>query len=152
QRDLKGWNKQTAWSRLDGLIPHLIPADPSAGLKQDLVLYENAVIFPGSPSNPAGVSQLAFLQAPEMIKLGDVWKFVELPRAVDPAKPMVAAEGGIRSWIFRNEQVAVAGGGQDPAVEDALKELAKYDQSHANADGKQATAEFHRGRIPLLSA
>lgn len=151
QRELKGWNKQTSWSRLDGLMPHLIPADGSAGVKQDLLLYENAVIFPGAPGNAANVAQLAFLQAPEMIKLGDVWKLVELPRAVDPAKPLVAADGGIRSWIFRNEQMAVAGG-QDPAVEGALKELAKYDEEHANATSKQDMAAFHTGRIPLLRA
>lgn len=151
QGELKGWNKQTVWSRLDGLMPHLIPADSGSALKQDLVLYENAVIFPGSPGSGANATQLAFLQAPEMIQIGECWKFVELPRAVDPAKPLVASEGGIRSWIFRNDQISVAGG-QDPVVETALKELAKYDEANANAASKKEMAEFHRGRIPLLNA
>src|SRR5918997_696022 len=40
-----GWNKQTTWNRLDGMLPHLIPADAVTGPAQDLVMYENAVVF-----------------------------------------------------------------------------------------------------------
>ena len=42
---------------------------------------------------------MAFLQAPEMVRVGETWKFVELPRPVDPAKPLVAAEGGDASVV-----------------------------------------------------
>jgi thiol-disulfide isomerase/thioredoxin len=154
-KGLAGWNSQFAWSRLDGMMPHTIPADPDTGLAQDLVLYENTVIFAGPPSGqfPPGV---AFLQVPEMVKIGDVWKFVELPRAVPPDKPIVASgEGGIRSWIFR----AQLGGGdavaQSPELNAALKELANYDQNNANVlagDDKKAIAQYHVGRVPLLNA
>lgn len=147
---LKGWNNQTVWSRLDGMMPHLIPADPTTPLKQDLILYENAVIFPGAANGQGNSANMAFLQVPEMIKLGDVWKFIELPRAVDPSKPLVATDGGIRSALFREQGPVV--GTQDPEVEKALKELATYDESHANSDSKTAIAQFHRGRIPLLQA
>lgn len=150
-QNLKGWNSQTTWSRLDGMMPHLIPADPSTSLKQDLILYENAVIFPASTGNQANPANMAFLQVPEMIKLGDVWKFVELPRAVDPSKPLVASEGGIRSSLFQEHGTAV-GGPQDPEVETALKALASYDEANASAESKTALAQFHRGRIPLLQA
>ncbi|WP_406696808.1 redoxin domain-containing protein [Singulisphaera sp. Ch08] len=150
-QNLKGWNSQTVWSRLDGMMPHLIPADPSTSLKQDLILYENAVIFPATTAGQANAPNMAFLQVPEMIKLGDVWKFVALPRAVDPTKPLVASEGGIRSSLFQ-EHGAVAGGPQDPEVETALKELATYDEANASAESKTALAQFHRGRIPLLQA
>ncbi|AGA25856.1 thioredoxin-like domain-containing protein [Singulisphaera acidiphila] len=150
-QNLKGWNSQTTWSRLDGMMPHLIPADPSTSLKQDLILYENAVIFPASTGNQANPANMAFLQVPEMIKLGDVWKFVELPRAVDPSKPLVASEGGIRSSLFQEHGTAV-GGAQDPEVETALKALATYDEANASAESKTALAQFHRGRIPLLQA
>ena len=76
-----GWNKQTTWNRLDGMMPHLIPADAATGPAQDLVLYENAVIFAGPPGGQPAPDKMAFLQVPEMIKIGDTWKFVELPRA-----------------------------------------------------------------------
>ena len=48
--------------------------------------------------------KVAFLQVPEMVKLaGDVWKFVELPAAVDPEQPLVAGEGVIRASLFRQQ-------------------------------------------------
>lgn len=151
-QNLKGWNSQTTWSRLDGILPHLIPADPATSLKQDIILYENAMIFPGSSSGQANATSMAFLQVPEMIKLGDVWKFVDLPRPVDPSKPVVASEGGIRASLFREQVSGAPGGAQDPEVESALKELATYDEANANAESKTALAQFHRGRIPLLQA
>jgi hypothetical protein len=124
-RGLIGWNSQFVWNRLDGLMPHLIPADAETGLSQDVVLYENAVIFAGPSSGEVDPRKLAFLQVPEMIKLGDVWKFVELPRAIAPDKPVVAAlEGGIRSWIFRGQVGGGAAGASSPEVDAALKELA----------------------------
>jgi hypothetical protein len=153
QQGLTGWNKKTVWNRLDGMMPHLIPADPTTGLSQDLVLYENAVIFAGPPNGQPPAGKMAFLQVPEMVKLGDTWKFVELPRAIDPEKPVMAAEGGIRSWVFRQQ----AGGAQaeSPEAQAALKALADYDNAHAKdqAEGtKQELAQFHVGRIPLLRA
>ena len=148
-----GWNKQTTWNRLDGMMPHLIPADAATGPAQDLVLYENAVIFAGPPGGQPAPDKMAFLQVPEMIKIGDTWKFVELPRAVPPDKPIVAAEGGIRSWLFRDGNAA--GAAQDPELNAALKALADYDQKNAPlqvAEGKNDVARFHVGRIPLLRA
>ena len=60
------------------------------------MLYENAVIFAAEPAAQDGSTKMSFLQVPEMIKLGDTWKFVELPRPVDPEKPVVASASGIR--------------------------------------------------------
>ncbi len=113
-QNLKGWNSQTTWSRLDGILPHLIPADPATSLKQDIILYENAMIFPGSSSGQANATSMAFLQVPEMIKLGDVWKFIDLPRPVDPSKPVVASEGGIRASLFREQVSGAPGGASGP--------------------------------------
>ena len=149
-----GWNSKTVWNRLDGLMPHLIPADAGAGIKQDLLLYENAVIFPGLANGQAAVGQVAFLQVPEMIQIGDTWKFVELPRAVNPENPVMASEGGIRSWVFR-QQTGVPASGANPEAEAALKALAEYDNANVKIQeggGKKELAQFHVGRIPLLRA
>ncbi len=153
QTELKnlGWNAKIVWNRLDGLMPHLIPADAAAGLTQDLTLYENAVIFPGLANGQTQGNEVAFLQAPEMIKLGDSWKFVDLPHAVSPKNPVVASEGGIRAWIFRQTPVGARG----DEVEAALKALADYDNANSKVQqqgDKQALAQFHVGRIPLLRA
>ncbi len=155
QKELRtlGWNGKTVWNRLDGLMPHLIPADAASGMTQDLVLYENAVIFPGLANGQPQDKQPGFIQVPEMIKIGETWKFVELPRAVNPANALVATEGGIRSWIFRQQAGGAGGQGADPEVETALKALADYDKANLKAQetgDRKALAQFHVGRIPLL--
>jgi thiol-disulfide isomerase/thioredoxin len=155
QKGLTGWNSQFVWNRLDGLMPHLIPADADTGLSQDLVLYENAVVFAGPASGQIDPTKVAFLQVPEMIRLGEVWKFVELPRAVAPDKAMVAAsDGGIRSWIFRST-VGGQSAATNPEIDAALKELAKYDEENGRVLSdvdKKALAQYHVGRVRLLSA
>ena len=69
----------------------------------DLLLYENAIIFAGA-SDGAKADKTAFLQASELVKIGDTWKFVDLPRAINPANPapLIAMEGGNRlgaAWL-----------------------------------------------------
>jgi len=153
-QNLAGWNAKTVWNRLDGLMPHLIPADAATGVAQDIILYENAVIFAGPPQGQPNPAKLTFLQAPEMVKLGETWKFVELPRAVDPDKPVITGEGGLRAWVFRG-QTGNPLGENSPEYDAALKALAEFDNAHAKAEGggsKQEMAQFHVGRIPLLRA
>lgn len=150
QKSLSGWTPKTVWNRFDGTFPHVIPADPASGVDKDLVLYENAVIFAGAPGGAA--AKVSFLQVPEMIKLGDTWKFVELPRAVDPEKPVVASAGGIRAAIFDAAGPAPA---RDEAMDKALKALADYDNANGKLQAggdKKDVARFHVGRIPLLNA
>jgi thiol-disulfide isomerase/thioredoxin len=152
QKGLIGWTKATVWSRLDGLMPHLIPADAATGLPQDLILYENAVIFAGLPNGQPGPDKMTFLQVPEMVKIGETWKFVELPRAIDPDRPVMASESGIRAYVYR-QQVGPAS--DNPEVEAALKLLADYDNANAKLQiqgEKKEIAQFHVGRIPKLRA
>jgi hypothetical protein len=112
---LTGWDKQTVWLRFDGTMPHAIPADGGPGLKGDLTLYENAVIFAGPANGQGDPTKAAYLQVPEMIKIGETWKFVDLPRPTDPVKPSPAlAYEGIRSWLYRFDGLA-GGTGVDPA-------------------------------------
>jgi peroxiredoxin len=150
---LVGWDKKTIWLRFDASLPHSIPVDSLPAGPGDLLLYENAVIFAGPPGG-AAAEKTAFLQASELVKIGDTWKFVDLPRAINPAStaPLIAAEGGIRSAIFRD---AAGGPAQNPAQQAAINALAAFDNASAgNANGpdKKKQAEFYVGRIPLLRA
>ncbi|WP_435017478.1 redoxin domain-containing protein [Tundrisphaera sp. TA3] len=153
---LTGWDATTAWLRLDGAMPHLIPADAASGLKDDVLLYENAVIFAGAPNNPAAnAGKMAFLQVGEMVKIGDVWKLVDLPRVIDPSKNAVIAaiEGGIRSSIYRSEPGDGPAGNDNPAIAAAIKELSAFDAANSalltKGDPKDL-ARFHVGRIAPL--
>ncbi len=153
RNSLVGWTSKTIWNRLDASMPHLIPTDTEAGIPQDITLYENAVIFAGAPGARTDLEKVSFLQVPELIRVGETWKFIELPRAIDPAKPVMAAEGGLRTWIFRQQ----AGGesNNSPELAAALDALAKFDNANAKAQvqgEKKELAQFHVGRIPLLRA
>jgi peroxiredoxin len=149
---LVGWNKQTVWNRFDGTYPHVIPADPATGLGKDLTVYENAMVIPGIAGSQENAAKLAFLQIPEMIQLGTVWKFVELPRAIDPEKPIIAAVSGLRANLFeRTSDVAP----RDEAVEAAMKALVDYDSQNAKmlqSGNKDEMVKYHVDRVPFLRA
>ncbi len=151
-KGLAGWDKHTTWLQLNATMPHVIPVDATAGLKDDLTLYENAVILVGNGKEGQG-DKTAFLQATELIKVGETWKFVDLPRAINPTNqtPLVAMEGGLRSTIYRDTGNGAA---EDPALVAEIKALADYDKANgANlGDNKKQIARFHVGRVPRLRA
>lgn len=153
---LVGWDAATTWLGLNGAMPHLIPAD--SGLKDDLILCESATIFAGSPANQANPGKMAFLQVGEMVRLGETWKFVDLPRVIDPAKNGViaVAEGGIRSWVFRNDGGNAGNGTENPQVAAAMQALMAYDNSKESQALQSSgvpkdSARFHVGRIASLN-
>jgi thiol-disulfide isomerase/thioredoxin len=152
QRNLKGWDQQTVWSRFDGMMPHAIPEDAAPGLTSELVLYENAVIFV-TPSASSDARSVAYLHAPEMIRIGETWKFLGLPRAVDPSQPVLAESdsASLRSLIFgRPDPAALAGDGAS-IPPDLLKALADHDNAMPGGDASaKELAQWHLDRIEIL--
>jgi thiol-disulfide isomerase/thioredoxin len=150
QKQLVGWNNRTVWNRFDGTLPHVIPADPASGIEKDLTVYENAMTIPGSVDPQQDAAKLAFLQIPDVIQLGAVWKFIALPRAIDPAKPIMAGISGIRALLFDRANSVEP---RDEALDGALKALAEFDIKNApllQGGEKENIARYHLGRIPLL--
>jgi thiol-disulfide isomerase/thioredoxin len=82
--------------------------------------------------------------------LGTTWKFIELPHAIDPEKPIVAAASSLRSMLFDRAGNVEP---RDEEMELALKALADYDAKNApllqNGD-KKGVARYHVNRIPFL--
>ncbi len=150
RKQLIGWNAQTMWNRFDGTFPHVIPADPAVGLAKDVTLYENAMAIPGTTAAQQNAAKMAFLQVPDMIQLGSTWKFVDLPHAIDPEKPIVAAASSLRSLLFDRAGNVEP---RDEEMELALKALADYDAKSApllqNGD-KKGIARYHVNRIPFV--
>ncbi len=144
-----GWSSQTTWSRFDGMMPRVIPSDAAPGLKGEVILYENVVVFADS-GNPNENAKLAYLSAPEVVKFGDTWKFVDLPHAVDPAKPSGGALVSLRGDIFG--QPAGPEGPKIPAeLAAALKKLNDFDaQGVPDASNKRRVAEWNLSRIKAL--
>ena len=149
---LAGWDAKTIWQRFDGTMPHVIPAD--AGLAADLELYENAFIFVGPADGQGDPMKVAYLQAPELVKVGETWKFLELPRAIDPkAPPTAVAEGGLRGSLFKEADTQTAGARESsPAHQKALAALAEYDQKNTpEPDAPKANlVKYLRNRLELM--
>jgi thiol-disulfide isomerase/thioredoxin len=152
KKTLVGWDNQTIWNRFDGTFPRVLPAEAGSGLDKDITLYENAMVIPASSAAQQNPAKLAFLQIPDVIELGAVWKFIELPRAIDPEKPIVATVSGIRSMLFDKTN---NGEPRDAIVDAALKALADYDVKSAplvQGGEKDKIVRYHLGRVPLLRA
>lgn len=148
RKGLVGWEPKTAWMRFDGSTPHVIPAD--AGLKADLILYENAFVFAGIPGGQEDPMKVAYLQVPELIRVGETWKFAGLPRAVNPKEPVAAvADTGIRASLFRQDHGAPSNN-DNPELQKALDDIAQLDASAPAGGAKQDVAQYHYKRIELL--
>lgn len=151
---LVGWDKTTAWSHFVGQLPHAIPADTTSGLKDDILLYENGGIFAGPPGGQVDPMKVAYLQAGEIVKLGDTWKFAALPQAIDPAKPVVqVAAGGIRSFLFGEAAADPALAGKEPALVEAERKLAQYDADtlpKVDPADPKSVRNYHYNRLALL--
>lgn len=141
-----GWSGTTAWSRFDGAMPRVIPAEAVPGMKNEVMLYENVVIF-GDTGNPASNAKIAYLSAPEIVKVGDAWKFLDLPHAIDPVKPAAGDLVSLRGDIF--DGGSKAGG---PALTPELAKLNEHDSKPLAADaGKAEVVEWHIKRVKLLT-
>jgi Redoxin len=139
-----GWTGQTAWSRFDGAMPHVIPSDPEIGLKNEVMMYENVIVW-AEGANQAANAKMSYLSAPEVVKIGDAWKFIDLPHAVDPAKPAGGSLISLRTEIF------APGGIKDPVQSRAQIDLAAHDaKPPANDAGKKEVAEWHVTRVKIL--
>ena len=105
------------------------------------------MVIPGTTAAEQNPAKLAFLQIPDMIQLGATWKFIELPHAIDPEKPIVATVSGIRSMLFDKDNGVQP---RDEAVDAALKALADYDIKNApllqSGEDEESRAVSHRPR------
>ncbi len=153
-KKLVGWNANTVWQRMDCAMPHLIPADLDTNLPVDLPVYENVVIFAGAPNGGNDANKTAYLQAGELVKVGECWKFVSLPKAVDPKEPVLTSSD-LRSDIYRNSVANnPSATNVSPVVAEAQKSLETYDREKVGMLGgdKVQVAKYYLGRIPLLRA
>ena len=81
RKELKGWDASSVWSRFDGSLPHVIPADTTPRARpggEVSCCHENTIVF-AQPGDPAkGPPSLPTSRAGDVVKVGEVWKFVNL--------------------------------------------------------------------------
>lgn len=154
-KKLAGWDAKTVWVRFDGMMPRSIPGDAAAGLKGDLILYENAVVFAGQPDGKGDPSKMAYLQLPEMVRIGESWKIVDLPRVIDPGQANIelpTRQVGLRTALYRQDSGS-GGESASPELQVVLNKLAEFDNKAlptlAGAE-KKVLANYHFQRVQLL--
>ena len=122
-------------------MPHAIPADAAPGLKGEVMLYENVVVF-ADAGNSANAAKMAYLSAPDVVKIGDC---LEVHRAPPRDRPVQAAGRG-QPREPADGHLPAAGGTASPAVDPelaaALKELADFD-----AKGPPRGRQAQGGRV-----
>ena len=149
---LVGWNAQTIWNRFDGTFPHVIPADPTVGLAKDMTLYENAMVIPGTTAAEQNAAKLAFLQVPDLIQLGATWKFIGLPHAIDPEKPIVAAIHGASNRLIDVEALSEAELMKLHRFYHRLSEMAKRDNDLGQSHTVDEAEALHRRKSQRTQA
>lgn len=152
RKALKGWDNQTTWSRFDGMMPHVIPSDVLSGMGSDIVLYENAAVFANPGSKTADPRSVTYLHVPEVVKLGDTWKFLDIPNAVDPSQPVAQlSEGHLRQALYGQVDNAGPTPTESKVPPALLEELAKHDGAMPGFDaGDKVMAQWHLDRIEIL--
>lgn len=148
----KGWDEKTTWSRFDGWMPHSIPTDAAPGLSQEVLLYENGVIFAASADTQGQQPALGYLHVPELVRVGDAWKFFRAPRAVDPQDPVVAnlEQGSLRSLLFGPATANVASNPDEKPLLELAKLLAEYDTRMPSSEAARDLAQWHVERMRLI--
>ena len=120
---------QAHWSRFEGQLPSVIPADDDKATG-DLHVYENAMAIVETQGKFAAV------QIGEIIRIGEVWKLTQVPQPIEGENGSIVTAGGVLMQPLMAAGGGAANGGTSPEVEKILGELVKIEQglTQPNAD------------------
>ncbi len=131
-----GLEPGSRWVRFDAVRPGVLPAGPEGGSK-DVILYDGASAVVQTPDQ-----QFQMVQLGSVIKVGDTWKLVDLPRTLEAGRSEFVA-----SSMFHAPSGGRGQEGASPEFQKLLADLEKLDQQFANRDN---SAEYSRKRSDLL--
>lgn len=129
------------WLRFDGSVPSIVPADVH-GTRQDLHVHQNVLAMVEIGQD----TEVVFIG--EMVRVGDAWKLVEVPRP-QMADEIQLTEGG---WFLRSPLLdanALAGIGITPQMQEPITQLQALDEE-AMEKGGELGAAYHLRRAELL--
>lgn len=141
-------NSKSEWLNFGGNQPGVLPAGTSGSTK-DLVVYDNVTAVIETDSKTAQ------LPVGSVVKVGDVWKLIDLPTLSDDAA--IAATPG---FFFQAPLTRVAETGDDmpmesglsPEVQKLIAELEKIDKDLAAARTPASQARLNADRADLMEA
>jgi thiol-disulfide isomerase/thioredoxin len=138
---------ETKWQRFDGHTPMAIAAS-DVGAAKDLRLYHNATIT----VEVAG--KAVWLRAPEVVRLGDVWKLTSLPVLIDDKKSVETVGVLVPALDQRAGAVQVADDSPVEASEEVQKlvtQLQQHDETMPKDGEPKALAAYHKQRHVLCA-
>jgi thiol-disulfide isomerase/thioredoxin len=138
----------TKWTRFDGHTPMAIAA-ADVGAAKDLMLYHNGTIAVEVAGKPT------WLRAPEVVRIGDVWKLTTMPTPIDDKKAIESA-GVLVPALDQKAAVAAADGDSPVEASEEVQKLVGQLQTHDEAmpkDGDpQALVAYHKQRHILCAS
>ena len=135
------------WIRFDGHTPMAISGS-EVGAAKDVTLYHNATITVES------AGKTIWLRAPEVVRLGDVWKLTAIPLVIDDKKP-IETVGVLVPGVDQRAPVAQADGDSPVEASDEVQklvaELQKHDETMPKDGDQKSIVEYHKARHLLCA-
>lgn len=119
--------RDSRWTNFGADKPGVVPAGTD-GSSRDVIVYENAVALLEAKG------EARQLLVGTLIKVGDAWRLVELPKAISEGS--VVSDGGVffsASFNPRGAPTPESSGGISPALQRLVTELTQVDEELAQA-------------------
>lgn len=144
-RQQKTVTSKTVWIDFGGARPGAVPSGTD-GSSKDLLVYENVMAMVDTSGTHAQV------QVGTLVRSGDTWRVIDLPRAMADGKTEVADAG----YFFRtaanrgSPAAAAAATGMNANAQQLLTDLEKIDKQLAQAAAPAAQAQLNAQRADIV--
>ncbi len=144
-RQQKVVGPKTVWIHFGGTRPGIVPSG-TEGSTKDLIVYENVMAMIDTAGKHAQV------QVGTLVKSGENWRLIDLPRATADDKTEVADAG----YFYRTAgakstaAAAAAASGLGATAQQLLTDLEKLDKQLAQAAAPAALAQLNAQRADLV--
>lgn len=135
---------KSEWISFGGSQPGILPAGTD-GATKDVVVYDNVSAVVETDKKPTQIA------VGTLIRVGENWRIMDIPRNLLDPKAEVAADTGIFFTVYRKGAVADASssGGIDKATQDLIQEVERLD-ALLNNTPPEKQAKVHAQRCDAL--
>ena len=134
-------SKSTKFVRFDGQSPGIIPADAGKS-DEDLFVYPNAMAIVETNGKSA------ILQLGELVRVGDVWKLTNIPRAIEGER--VVLPGGV--LLQPPSSIPGRTGNMSEETLAVLEKLQKLDAAAPGpGSSRQAISRYNQQRAAMMN-
>ena len=137
---------KTQWLQFGAVQPGIVP-EGTDGSTRDLMVYENAVAIVQTGEKHGQ------LRLGTLVRVGDVWRVIDLPADLAAEGEAVAGGGGLfyrAAMVSHSEQGEAGSGGISEQVQTLLGELEQLDKAAAAATNQEQQARLNAQRADLL--